>query len=94
MRRLQYNLEINFFKEGKFVFLLGDEVEMGTSEERVLEEFKKVYDCYGEDINWNISIVDLYRGSERADLEKKIKELSIKHREEDKNELKKPEFQA
>jgi hypothetical protein len=92
MRRLQYNLEINFFKEGKFVFLLGDEVEMGTSEERVLDELKKVYDCYGEDISWTISIVDLYRGLGRDDLERKIQELSTKHREEAKNELKKSEF--
>jgi hypothetical protein len=80
MSRLQYNIMVEFFKDEKFVWLVDDEGRQGEPTENLISACNKVYDEFGSDLDWEVSILALEKGNGAEELKGKIKELSVKHR--------------
>jgi hypothetical protein len=71
---------VEFFRDGKFVWLIDEEGRQGEPTEKLIDTCGKVYTEFGDDLDWEVSILALDKGKGKNELNEKIQELSIKHK--------------
>jgi hypothetical protein len=79
MNKLPCDMVISFFRDGKFLWESSiNEGGKGQSIENLISECNQICNTYGTDIDWEIGLVSVERGSGLDDLSNKIKQLSTR----------------
>jgi hypothetical protein len=67
---------VTFYKGGETVWITGEEGRKGNPADGLIRACNKVYDTFGDGLDWDMSIVSLELGSSIEELESRITELS------------------
>jgi hypothetical protein len=79
MDKLPCDMIITFFKDGKFVWETDlDEGGRGQSIDSLISSCNKIRDAFGSNLDWEIGIVSIVRGTGLDNLRSKVEQLSDK----------------